>query len=310
MMRLYLRLSAVAILAVLILALSVPARAQLSGAIFTTDVNGSEVNANIYPSKDAVYLTGGPPRGAPQTAAGLPDGTYVFQVTDPSGKHLLSTDPAKCRQFTVANGIITGVVNVGGCQHATGTDLDEPGAVTVQLIPYLNTPNNGGEYKAWATPVANYLDGCNTLGVSDGLDTVDCGDTGGDVHGFIPSHSKTDNFKVNSITPREIDTHFGDSSNNQIAGICETWIDTLGVNNPRCTEFFSGVPLSHVESPENGVHQIVIYNQPGCTVTQVTLFSPNKPTQYFTITGTQTIVDVNVPQSVKTGQWTIYVTCI
>src|SRR5258708_28318388 len=163
MMRLYLRLSAVAILAVLILALSVPASAQLSGAIFTTDVNGSEVNANIYPSKDAVYLTGGPPRGAPPTAASLPDGTYVFQVTDPSGKHLLSTDAAKCRQFTVANGIITGVVNVGGCQHATGTDADEPGAVTVQLIPYLDTPNNGGEEKALATPVANYLDGCHTL---------------------------------------------------------------------------------------------------------------------------------------------------
>src|SRR5713226_1572826 len=130
------------VLAVLFLA-SVPAYAQLSGAIFTTNSNGSEVNGNIYPSKDAVYLDGGPPPGAPQTAAGLPNGTYVFQVTDPSGKHLLSTDAAKCRQFTVLNGIITGVVNVGGCQHATGTDADEPGAVTVQLIPYLDTPNNG-----------------------------------------------------------------------------------------------------------------------------------------------------------------------
>ena len=49
-------------------------------------------------------------RARPQTAAGLDDGTYVFQVTDPSGKALLSTDPARCRQFTVAGGVITGVV--------------------------------------------------------------------------------------------------------------------------------------------------------------------------------------------------------
>src|SRR6266851_2098118 len=101
-----------------LLGASPPAHAQLPGAIFTTLSDGSAVNFNIYPSKDAVYLDGGPPPGAPQTAAGLPDGTYVFQVTDPSGKTLLSLDIANCRQFTVSGGIITGVV-VTGCQHAT-----------------------------------------------------------------------------------------------------------------------------------------------------------------------------------------------
>src|SRR5262245_24922503 len=34
--------------------------ASLPGAIFTTLANGSEVNFNIFPSKDAVYLDGGP----------------------------------------------------------------------------------------------------------------------------------------------------------------------------------------------------------------------------------------------------------
>src|SRR5438046_6758042 len=87
-----------------------------SGAIFTTLADGSEVNYNIYQAKEDVYLDGGPGPGAPQTAAGLDDGTYVFQVTDPSGKTLLSTDPAGCRQFTVSGGIITGVVAYGGCQ--------------------------------------------------------------------------------------------------------------------------------------------------------------------------------------------------
>ena len=87
---------------------TVMARAP-SGAIFTTLADGSEVNYNIYQSKEDVYLDGGPGPGAPQTAAGLDDGTYVFQVTDPSGKTLLSTDPAGCRQFTVSGGIITGM---------------------------------------------------------------------------------------------------------------------------------------------------------------------------------------------------------
>src|SRR5205823_1103731 len=73
---------------------------QSSGAIFTTLPNGQAVNFNIYPSKDLVYLDGGPGQNAPQTAAGLDDGTYVFQVTDPSGKVLLSSDVAACRQVT------------------------------------------------------------------------------------------------------------------------------------------------------------------------------------------------------------------
>src|SRR5437016_10058665 len=92
-----------------------------SGAIFTTTATGSEVNANQYAEKKDVYLDGGPGPGAPQTAAGLDDGRYVFQVTDPSGKTLLSTDAVRCREFDVANGIITGVVpQPDGCQHLTG----------------------------------------------------------------------------------------------------------------------------------------------------------------------------------------------
>ena len=35
-----------------------------SGAIFTTVADGSEVNFNIYPNKEAVYLDGGPGPGA------------------------------------------------------------------------------------------------------------------------------------------------------------------------------------------------------------------------------------------------------
>jgi hypothetical protein len=111
---------AVAILVLAVVALPLQASAP-TGAIFTTLSDGSEVNLNLFPSKQAVYLDGGPGIGAPATAAGLDDGTYVFQVTDPPGKTLLSTDQARCRQFTVVGGLITGVVSAGGCQHLTGS---------------------------------------------------------------------------------------------------------------------------------------------------------------------------------------------
>jgi len=292
------------------LVLAAPSYAQLSGAIFTTNFDGTIVNQNIYPSKDAVYLDGGPGPGAPQTAAGLPDGTYVFQVTDPSGKTLLSTDAARCRQFTVSGGIITGVV-VTGCQHATHADANNPpSGVTVQLIPFADTPNNGGEYKAWATPLADFLNGCAGLGVSNGLAVVDCGRSAGDLHGFVPRHSKTDNFKVKGVN-REIDTHFLDAAGNEIVGLNETWIDTIGVSNPR----FSLVDLSigvtgfaHVEDVEDGVHQFTFTNQPGCPIYQITVGMPNGGPILYYPGGSQTI-DVHISPSFKDGTLWIYVNC-
>jgi hypothetical protein len=132
--------------------------ANSSGAIFTTLSDGLEVNYNQFPDKPSVYLSGGPGPGAPSTAAGLTDGTYVFQVTDPSGKSLLSTDAAGCRQLTVKNGVISGVVafTSGGsaCQHQfidNTTAGSGSGNNTVQLVPFNDTPNPGGVYKAWVT---------------------------------------------------------------------------------------------------------------------------------------------------------------
>jgi hypothetical protein len=250
-------------------ALSVPLLAHApSGAIFTTVANGSEVNANIYASKDAVYLDGGPGPGAPQTAAGLDDGRYVFQVTDPSGKKLLSTDAARCRQFDVANGIITNVVATG-CQHKTGVDVDH-GATTVQLMPYLDTPNPGGVYKAWAILAANYK--CS-------LNVVDCGyKPGSNVHGFAPADSKTDNFKVKNTVAQEIDTRFFvDANGNNYLDEGETvldgaqiiWTDTLGAQNGKSSYYNAGLNVNHeahIEAPEEGTHRIAIPAQAGCNV--------------------------------------------
>lgn len=184
-----------------------PARAQLPGAIFTTLEDGTRVNANIYNNMRDVYLDGGPPVNAPPGAAGLDPGWYYFQVTNPSGKILLSTDPVRCRRFHVNDqGLIDRVcdnahpdfpcdvmaVNNGGkeklvpdCWHMTGVDVDH-GATTVQLWPYLKTPNPGGVYKVWATPV-----GC-FQGDPELVDDP----VPGTFHGFLPACSKTDNYKV------------------------------------------------------------------------------------------------------------------
>lgn len=249
-----------------------------TGAIFTTLEDGSEVNFNQYASKDHVYLDGGPGPGAPATAAGLDDGTYVFQVTEPSGKTLLSTDPAACRRFTVAGGVITGVVAAGGCEHLTGLDVDH-GAATVQLMPYLDTPNRGGVYKVWATLEANYLAGCAALGQADGLSVVNCGHKPGvAVHGFIPAASKTDNYKVRNNIPQEIDTRFQDASGSYMDGKHIVWTDPLGASNDKWSYWAPELMVyheAHVEAVEPGTHKIKIEDQPGCKVGQVKVnFSP------------------------------------
>jgi hypothetical protein len=259
---------------------TMPLRASApSGAIFTTVADGSEVNANLYPTKESVYLDGGPGPGAPQTAAGLDDGRYVFQVTDPSGRKLLSTDAARCRQFDVANGIITNVVATG-CQHVTGFDIDH-GATTVQLMPYNDTPNPGGVYKAWATKASDYR--CS-------LNVVDCGyKAGQNVHGFSPSDSKTDNFKVKNKVAQEIDTRFFadtngnnyfDNGENWVDGVQVLWSDTIGASNMKTSYYDAGLNVNHeahVEAPEDGTHRISISNQPGCTVGYIYVNGSRQP---------------------------------
>lgn len=46
----------IALAVALLWGLAVPASAQLSGALDTSDQNGAVVNGNIYPSNDAVFL--------------------------------------------------------------------------------------------------------------------------------------------------------------------------------------------------------------------------------------------------------------
>ena len=161
-------------MALVCLALAADASAQpVTGAIFTTDSTGKIVNGNIYAAKQDVYLNGGPLPTAPCDAAGLPDGDYYFQVTDPSGKTLLSTDNINERKVRVSDGIVVAYL---GTSHQTGAGKC-PNSISVALLPYDDTPNPGREYKAWMTPTQDYTPGAGYFG-------------------FVPRKSKTDNYKI------------------------------------------------------------------------------------------------------------------
>jgi hypothetical protein len=255
------------------------AASPISGAIFTTDASGVPVNLNIYGAKEDVYLNGGPGINAPVGAAGLPAGTYSFQVTDPSGKTLLSSDAVSCRQFTVdASGVIQSVAPSGACGHLTGTSGDDNG-ITVQLFPYDDTPNNGGVYKVWVSPTS----------------LLDCS-APGNKNCFVPRYSKTDNFKVRKGSAVEIDTRFTKPGvSGYIDGLGVTWIDTLGATNMKFSEYAPerlAFHEAHVEAAEAGTHTIIIRDQPGCTIASVA--SAGKT--YLPTAG-----EVSVPVTVKNG---------
>ena len=233
------------------------AAAPVSGAIFTTDASGVPVNLNHYDNKRDVYLNGGPGLNAPDDAAGLPAGTYSFQVTNPNGEVLLSEDPVACRQFTVDDsGVIQSVAPGGACAHATGTDGEDAG-ITVQLFPYADTPNPGGVYKVWVSLTSDL--NCTAPG------NKNC---------FVPRYSKTDNFKVKADAIVELDTRFWKpGSSTPLLGMAAGWIDTNGATNVKYSEYDPAMLAfheAHVEAVEEGTHQVTVENQTGCRIDHVT----------------------------------------
>jgi len=151
----------------------------LTGAIYTSNVDGTIIDANSYPSKSDVYLSGGPCQGGSHLAPG----DYYFQITIPTANGaLLSTDAIGNRMFTVgANGFITATTGTHtlatvGCTGVTG--------FTIQLIPFADTTNPGGEYKL-TIATASSVEGCAGF-VADSTSFQICG----------TADSKSDNFKV------------------------------------------------------------------------------------------------------------------
>lgn len=159
-----------AVCSVFLLAADLAASAQLSGSIYTTDRNGDVLN--VFKSDRDVWFAGGPGPNAGCLGSGLVDGNYYFQVTDTSGRVLLSSDPITSREVVVSGGVITGTT-AGG--HATRNG--PCGSSIVQLRPFDPSPSSGDEYKVWLTPIASYAPGQGA-------------------NGFLSTSSKTDNFKL------------------------------------------------------------------------------------------------------------------
>jgi hypothetical protein len=132
----------------------------VSGAVFTTDFACGQVDGNVYATKDAVYVDGGPAKSG---AAGLPDSTtvgvpdYYVQVTTPSG--------------TVLGKSVVPMVEVEGGNFVECYQLSailKTATSGYTSAGYDNTTNNGGEYKVWVSKDPTFAD----------------------------ANSKTDNFKV------------------------------------------------------------------------------------------------------------------
>lgn len=125
-----------ALVAGLLFPLALPAAAAgMSGAIFTTNDLCNGTNVNIFGSQADVCLNGGPMK---EGAAGLPDGSYYVQVTEPDGTLLGYT---KTASVEVVNGEFVDCyrlwdILVKASDGSPGYDV---------------TTNGGGVYKVWAS---------------------------------------------------------------------------------------------------------------------------------------------------------------
>ncbi len=150
---------------------------QSDGAVFVTDKTGNAKDNGTYDNAGDVYVNGG---RQDKNGPSLAPGTYYFQVTDSSGKILLSTDNAECRQLTVAqNGKFAGAAGPASCRHANGTTSQQ--STPVQLAPFLPAPNDGDQYTVWVIRQA----GSTSVSQSDQK-----------IINFDKANSKTDHFKV------------------------------------------------------------------------------------------------------------------
>ena len=155
---------------------------QSKQQFFTTSPDGSEKRQRSFDSRPEVYLHSFKKSG--RRNHHRLNGDYVYQVTTPNGRLLLSSDPAECRIVRVVNGVIVSQLKTTNgrrlavrdgddiCQtqdfpdgvagmsqhHDTNTDTYNGGsALSVQLMPFLETTNRNNAYKVWLTPWRTYL---------------------------------------------------------------------------------------------------------------------------------------------------------
>jgi len=209
---------------------SLRADPPLSGAIFTTDSTCTAVNQNIYSDKDEVYIDGGP---AHPGGAGLPDGSYCVQVTDPSGMTVLGmSDPGA---VTVVDGEFVACYQLSAILKTASSGFTVPG--------YDDTPNPGGEYKVWVSTDCNFDNNssktdnfqvkeecekatvlvsafydANTNGVKDGAEE--------DMAGWRFRVFSHDNLQILRHTPRELHVLVGTYTMVEHTALERSWVHT------------------------------------------------------------------------------------
>lgn len=160
--------------------LAAGALGQSGGSTFVLNRLGLHVPGNSFPRNDGVYLSGG--RAPSCQSAGLVDGDYYFEITDPAGSVLLTLDSIEERRVRVAGGIFA--------QYLGSTRVSAPvgpcGALNIRLAPFTTSPYPSREYKVWLTRVEDY------------------DPQGSHVFGFDPARSKSDNFRVGAGGPQSI----------------------------------------------------------------------------------------------------------
>ncbi len=129
---------------------------SVHGAIWTTDVNGEEVNEHHFPSKQAVYLNGGPNNN---NHKGLPPGSYYVQITEPNGTTLLG--------YSTTAFAVVGEDEYFAQRYNLWNNLQK---ASDDSTGYDTTSNNGGEYKVWVSKNPNFE---NNLSKTDNFKVKD-----------------------------------------------------------------------------------------------------------------------------------------
>ncbi len=159
------------------------ATVPIFGSIATVASGSPAAPQQIFGRRQDVFLAGGPISTPCRFAEYLPDGKYYFQVTDPSGKQLLSTDTVSERAVTVKAGVIA---SYDGATHSADGKT-ACGSLAVNLMPFADAGSQKAAYVVWVTPAADF-DGSVTA-----VDSI-CG--AGCFHGFHPELSRAFAFRV------------------------------------------------------------------------------------------------------------------
>jgi uncharacterized surface anchored protein len=173
-----------------------------SGSIGTVASASPARPQGVFGRREDVFLAGGPLTSPCFFPAYLPDGNYYFQVTDSTGKTLLSTDVVSERAVTVKGGVIASyaaappgpLVTPAAAPKAaydgkthTADGKTACGSATVNLMPYADAGSQKAAYVVWLTSAANFD------GSAAAVDNV-CGS--GCFHGFHADLSRTFGFRV------------------------------------------------------------------------------------------------------------------